>query len=123
MTTIKPGADGYFLINGIPYQKGTLEVKINGSKISFVRVSEGIISDDNIIYLEDLENLRDGEGNGFQSLSSLLAYLETFFFNTPNEGGRLDELNKTTKSNETTLQNILEAIEQTNFLLKNIAEK
>ena len=75
MTTITPGGDNHFLVNGKPYQKGMYEVVTNDTKISLAAIGATEIDHTNIIHLEELANLRGVADLTFASLQEFYNYI------------------------------------------------
>lgn len=84
MVKIEQGGISYFKVNGVPYQRGGYEIKVNGDRLSIVRISDGIISDDNIVYLTPLSEWVDENDNPFATLGDFFIYIQEFFY-TPED--------------------------------------
>jgi len=80
---------GTFLLNGLPYQKGKFEIKINGVFISIVRNSDGEIDDRNLANKSVLADWTDDKNNTFATLQLFLDYAERVIYNQINGTNKL----------------------------------
>ena len=113
---------GTFLLNGLPYQKGKFEIKVNGVYISIVRNSDGEIDANNLANKSVLEDWTDGNNRGFVSITAFCIYANALISSDIITSNQIDLLTLEMSGVNNNLKTIEELLKEQIFLLKSIVE-
>ena len=85
MPKIEQGGDGFFKVDGVPYQRGAYEPVVNKdlSRIGFRRIGTSGLEHDYLIELLPPSEWTDQADSPFTSVQDILTALESFFFRDP----------------------------------------
>ena len=77
---IEPGNEEYFLIDGIPHQRGRYDLFINTNKVGLMRQNGEFLQNKEQQVIDDFGNFTNGSSAAFASVDAFVAYVKTFIF-------------------------------------------